>query len=276
MKHSALMLLLSFAASCLGVPLQSVALAADADPVKARLENSPRHHEWVEIETAPDHKLRCWVVYPEVSEKVTVVVVIHENRGLNDWARSAADQVAEAGYIAIAPDLLSGTGPNGGGTDSFADSGAARDGIYKLSSEQVKRDLDAVVAYGRKLPAANGKVAVGGFCWGGGTTFAYATHNPEIAAAFVFYGSNPREDDLLKQIKAPVYGFYGGNDFRITGRVPEVSDKMERLNKRFEPVIYEGAGHGFMRAGEQPDASEANRKARDEAWKRWRELLSQL
>jgi len=273
MKRSPFALSQWFAVSLCCMGFSSV--AAQGDPVQKRLEKSPRHHEWVEIEAAQGRKVRCWLVYPEISEKVAVVVVIHENRGLNDWARSAADQVAEAGYIAIAPDLLSGTGPNGGGTESFTNSDAARNGIYKLSSAQVPSDLDAVVKYARELPAANGKVAVGGFCWGGGTTFAYSVHNPDIAAAFVFYGPAPAEDSL-SQIQAPVYGFYGGNDFRISGRVPEVSQKMQALGKQYDPVIYEGAGHGFMRAGEDGTGSEADRKARDEAWKRWRGILARL
>lgn len=250
-------------------------LFAQSDPVQERLEESPRHHEWVEIEAGEGRKIRCWLVYPEVSEKVPAVVVIHENRGLNDWARSVTDQVAEAGYVAIAPDLLSGTGPDGGGTESFANSDAARDGIYKLSREQVQSDLDAVVEYAGQLSAVDGKVAVAGFCWGGGQTFAYATHNPDIAAACVFYGPAPAED-ALKNIKAPVYGFYGGNDFRISGQVPEVEQKMQELGKQYEPVVYEEAGHGFMRSGEGPNASEADRQAREEAWQRWREILGNL
>jgi carboxymethylenebutenolidase len=248
---------------------------AQSDPVQERLEKSPRHHEWVEVEAADGRKVRCWLVYPEVSEQVPAVVVIHENRGLNDWARSAADQMAEAGYVAIAPDLLSGTGPDGGGTESFASSDAARDGIYKLSREQVLSDLDAVVEHAAKLPAANGKVAVGGFCWGGGTTFAYATHNPDVAAACVFYGPAP-PDESLGKIEAPVYGFYGGNDFRISGQVPDVTKKMKELGKQYDPVVYEGAGHGFMRSGEDGSGSDADRQARDEAWRRWREILGQL
>lgn len=248
---------------------------AQSDPVHERLEKSPRHHEWVEVKAADGRKVRCWLVYPEVSEKALAVVVIHENRGLNDWARSAADQVAEAGYIAIAPDLLSGTGPNGGGTESFASSDAARGGIYRLPPAQVQSDLDAVAAYVSELPAASGQVAVGGFCWGGGTTFAYATHNPDLAAAFVFYGPAP-PDQSLGRIEAPVYGFYGGNDFRISGQVPEVTKKMKELGKQYDPVIYAGAGHGFMRSGEDGSGSDADRKAREEAWKRWRAILGRL
>jgi carboxymethylenebutenolidase len=247
-----------------------------ADPVAERLKDSPRHHEWVDVKTPTGRTVRSWLVYPEVDRPVPVVVVIHENRGLNDWARSVTDQVAEAGFVAIAPDLLSETGPEGGGTESYPSSDAAREGIYKLPPEQVQADLDAVVEYGRTLEAGNGAVAVAGFCWGGGQTFAYATHNPRIAAAFVFYGSAPRDRQSLGSIAAPVYGFYGGNDFRITGEVPQIARTMKELGKTFEPVTYDGAGHGFMRSGEAPDADEENRRARAEAWKRWKEILKKF
>ncbi|MCO6047635.1 dienelactone hydrolase family protein [Aeoliella sp. ICT_H6.2] len=247
-----------------------------ADETAKRLESSPRHHEWVDLKTADGRTVKCWVVYPEVSEKATAVLVIHENRGLNDWARSAADQVAEAGYIAIAPDMLSGTGPDGGGTSSFASEDAARTGIYQLKQDNVTANLDAAYKYAKQLDAANGKVAVSGFCWGGGQSFAYATKNPELAAAFVFYGTAPKDEAALESIKCPVYGFYGGNDFRITGQVPDVAEKMKELGKKYEPAIYEDAGHGFMRAGEAEDASKANRAGHDQAWQRWKKLLSGL
>lgn len=248
---------------------------AQAPQVVERLEQSPRHHEWIDVETGDGRQVRCWVVYPEVSEKATAVVLIHENRGLNDWARSVADQMAEAGYIAIAPDLLSGTGPDGGGTESFGGDDKARDGIYKLSAAQVQSDLDAVVAYAEQMPAANGKVVVGGFCWGGSQTFAYAAHNPQIEAALVFYGGAP-DADAMQKIAVPVYGFYGGNDFRISGEVPEVVKNMKEAGKKYEPVIYDGAGHGFMRSGEGPNASEADSKAREQAWTSLREILGTL
>jgi carboxymethylenebutenolidase len=137
------------------------------------------------------------------------------------------------------------------------------------------KDLDAVVAHAKKMKAANGKVAVSGFCWGGGKTFAYATRNPDIAAAFVFYGSAPPEDALSK-VKVPVYGFYGEMDNRITGAVPEVAKALKAADKKFEPVIYDGAGHGFMRTGEAKDGSAENRKAREQAWQRWKQILKSL
>jgi carboxymethylenebutenolidase len=211
-----------------------------------------------------------------VKSKVPAVVVIHENRGLTDWVRSVADQLAEAGYVAVAPDLLSGTGPGGGKTSDFASSDAAREGISKLAPDQVTADLTAVVDYAAKIPAASGKVAVAGFCWGGAQTFRLATNRKDLAAAFVFYGTAPQEKEALSRIATRVYGFYGGDDARVNATVPQTAEWMKELGKSFEPVTYEGAGHGFLRAGEEPGASEANRKARDEAWARWKSLLAKL
>jgi carboxymethylenebutenolidase len=245
--------------------------------VLERLEKSPRHHEWAEIDSAGGRKVRAWVVFPEVNHPATVVIVIHENRGLTDWVRGVADQLAEAGYVAIAPDFLSGTAPGGGGTAEYGSEDAARNGIGRLPQPQVTADLDAVYEYATKMPAGNKVVAVGGFCWGGGQTFAYATHNPKIAAAFVYYGSAPRNAADYAKIESPVYGFYGSNDFRITGEVPNVEKRMEEIGKKFEPVVYEGAGHGFMRQGEMvTDVDNADRKARNEGWERWKKILGEL
>ena len=241
----------------------------------SRLESSPRHHEWVKIETQAGRPVRAYVAYPQVNKSVPGIVVIHENRGLNDWARSVADQVAEAGYVAIAPDLLSGTGPEGGGTESYVSSDAAREGIYALALQQVLDDLDATVAYARQLEATTENVAVAGFCWGGGQTFRYAGHNSDITAAFVFYGKAP-ELEAMQGTTTPIYGFYGGNDHRITAAVADVQNMMRELGKTYEPVVYDGAGHGFMRSGEASDADPANKKARMQAWERWKELLAGL
>jgi carboxymethylenebutenolidase len=253
----------------------SVARAQGGDPVKERLDKSPRHHEWVDVEGKDGRQVKCFVVFPEVSDKAAAVIVIHENKGLTDWVRVVADSVAEKGYVAIAPDFLSGTGPNGGNTDSYASIDAATQGIYKLQEEQVMADLDAAAAYVTKLDASNGKLACMGFCWGGGKSFAYAARNPKLAAAMVFYGTAP-DEAMLKEIKAPVYGFYGGNDRRITGQVPSVTEKMQQLGKKYEPVVYEGAGHGFMRTGSQPDANAADRKAFEAAKERVKKILAAL
>lgn len=240
-----------------------------------RLEKSPRHHEWVKV-NYDDRTVNSFLVYPEVSEKTPVIIVIHENRGLNDWARSMADQIAEAGYIAIAPDLLSGAGPDGSGTAGFANSDDARTAIYGLSPEQVTADLKATIEYAKKIPAGNGKVAVIGFCWGGSQSFRLATNTDAIEAAFVCYGTGPKEEEAYKNISVPVYGFYGGNDNRVNATIDESKNYMEANNKTYEPVIYEGAGHGFFRAGEAEDASEANKKARQDGWERLKKLLKEI
>lgn len=240
-----------------------------------QLEKSPRHGEWVVV-TQGNRQVDAFVVYPEKAEKAMAVVVIHEIFGLTDWVRTVADELAANGYIAIAPDLLSGMGPDGGNTQSFKGGDGARQAIAKLPPDQITADLDACVDYLVGLPAANGKVAVCGFCWGGGQTFRYATHQPKLVAAFPFYGSGPTDPQELERIGCPVYGFYAKNDERVNATVAKSEEAMKSLNKTFEAVYYDGAGHGFMRAGQAPDASPGNREGREAAWKRWKELLKTI
>lgn len=255
------------------LPLLFATLAFAQAPLE-RLEKSPRHQEWVQVKHG-DRVVHAFVVYPEISTKATAVLVIHENQGLTDWVRSVADQLAEAGYIAIAPDLLSGYGPDGGRTKDFAP-GTAREGIGRLKPEGVTADLNAVADYALKIPAANGKIAVAGFCWGGSNSFRFATNRKDLKAAFVFYGTGPMDAESIARIQAPVHGFYGGNDERVNATIPKSEEVMKAAGKRYEPVIYPGAGHGFMRAGEDPAGSAENRKAREDGWKRWKELLKSL
>lgn len=245
---------------------------AQEDPVRARLDKSPRHHEWVEIERG-ERKLHAFVVFPETKEKAAAVLLIHENKGLTDWVRAVADQVAEAGYIAIAADLLSGVAPEGGRTEDFESVDAATKALYALDPAQVLADLEAAAEHALALDACNGKLSVAGFCWGGSRTWDFAAARKGLKAAFVFYGSAPKEAEALATIECPVYGFYGGEDARVNSTLDATRAAMEAAKKRFEPVIYEGAGHGFLRAGEAADASEPNKKARAEAWERWKKLL---
>ena len=246
------------------------------DWAKQQLAKSSRHQEWVPVKYG-NRTVNSFIVYPEVKSKATAVVVIHEIFGLSDWVRSLTDQLAEAGYIALAPDLLSGMGAKGGGTSDFTDRSAIGQAIRDLPPDQITADLNAVADYVSKLPAANGKVAVAGFCWGGSQTFRFATNRPSLQAAFVFYGTANDNKEAIAKIKAPVYGFYGGNDARVTATVPKTTELMKEAGKKYEPVIYEGAGHGFMRAGEDPaNTVEANKKARDEAWARWKSILKKL
>jgi carboxymethylenebutenolidase len=237
------------------------------DWAKARLEKSSRHGEWTDFKSG-DRTIKAFVVYPERKDKAPVVLVIHEIFGLTDWVRGVCDQLAESGVIAIAPDLLSG--------QTYADVDGARKAISALAKEQVQADLDATSVYALKIPAGNGSLAVCGFCWGGGWTFSYANMNPKLKAAYSFYGPAPEEASKVANIPCPVYGFYGENDERVNSTIPKAEELMKAADKKYEPVIYKGAGHGFMREGEMPSANEANKKARDDAWVRWKTLLKQL
>ncbi|HYL62882.1 MAG TPA: dienelactone hydrolase family protein [Candidatus Methylomirabilis sp.] len=250
------------------IPLAQLASAQDW--AKEKLAKSPRHGEWVTV-THGDRKVETFVVYPESKDKRPVVLIIHEIFGMTDWVQDLADQVAEAGYVAVAPDLLSGMGPNGGRSSSF-EQGKATEAVSHLNPDQVTADLNAAADYGEKLAASNGKLFVVGFCWGGSQSFRFATNRQNLAAAFVFYGGPP-DKDAVARIKAPVYGFFAGNDARIGAMIPDAITNMKAAGKTFDPVTYDGAGHGFMRAGEAPDANDANKKARAESWERWKSLM---
>jgi carboxymethylenebutenolidase len=240
---------------------------------KARLDASPRHHEYVPIKR-DNRTIQAFVVYPEVKEKAPVVILIHEIFGLTDWAKEMADEIAGKGFIVIAPDLLSGFGPNNGGTGEFADQDARVKAVSGLDPDGVLADLDAAANYGKKLAATNGKLAVAGFCWGGAKSFSFATYRKDLSAAFVFYGTGPAD---VSGVIAPVYGFYGGNDARVDATIPDTTRAMKAAGKKYEPVTYEGAGHGFMRAGEDPgDTNPANKKAREEGFARLVKVLKGL
>jgi carboxymethylenebutenolidase len=263
---------LKLAAATLLFPLAAISAHAQ-DWAKTRLEASPRHHEYVSLKHG-DRTVQAFVVYPEVKTKAPVVVLIHEIFGLTDWAKEMADELAAQGFIVVAPDLLTGFGPNGGGSSSFATQDDAVKAVSALDPAVVNADLDAAADYGKHLPAANGKLAVTGFCWGGGKSFAFATHRKDLSAAFVFYGPGPSD---VTTITAPVYGFYAGNDARIGATLPDTIKAMKAAGKTFEPVTYDGAGHGFMRAGEDPtNTVPANKTAREEAFARLVTLLKAM
>ncbi|MGA2753911.1 MAG: dienelactone hydrolase family protein [Terracidiphilus sp.] len=261
----------------------TLALAAPAsaqDWTKTILDKSPRHQEWVKVKygdrTPNPRTIDAFVVYPEVSHKAPVVLLIHEIFGLSDWARSMADDIAAMGYIVIAPDLLSGFGPNSGGTSAFPDQQSIIKAVSGLDPATVTADLNATADYALKLPSANGKLAVIGFCWGGGQSFRFATNRKGLSAAFVFYGPPPPAESL-KTITAPVYGFYAGSDARISATVPDTGTSMAAAGKTYDPVIYDDAGHGFMRAGEDPsNTNPANTAARTQALKRLESLLKTM
>ncbi|MDR8390144.1 dienelactone hydrolase family protein [Aliifodinibius sp. S!AR15-10] len=241
-----------------------------------QLENSPRHHQWVTLESQ-GRELHNFVVYPQVDEDVPVVIVIHENRGLNDWARSFADQLAGKGYIAVAPDLLSNTQDGIEKTSDFATSDAARSAIYELDPDGVTQDLKTVLNYAQNMDGGNGKVAVAGFCWGGSQSFRFATNAGDtIEAAFVFYGTAPEDQEAINRIEVPVYGFYGGDDQRVNSTISRTEEMMIIAGNTYEYEIYEGAGHAFMRSGDDPNGEQPNIEARNNSWNRLVKLLSNL
>lgn len=253
------------------VILLAAQVVSAQDWAKATLNKSPRHQEWVTVKHG-GRSVQTFVVYPESKDKTPVVLIIHEIFGMTDWVQDLADQVAAAGYIAVAPDLLSGMGPNGGRSSAFDQSGAM-EAVSHLDPNQVTADLSAAADYAKKLPASTGKLFVVGFCWGGGQSFRFATNRPDLSAAFVFYGTPP-DKDAMARIDAPVYAFYAGMDMRVDATIPDATAGMKAAGKTYEPVTYDGAGHGFMRAGEAPDANDANKKAREDSWVRLKALLA--
>lgn len=242
---------------------------------KEQLENSPRHHEWIDVKNG-DRNVHCFVAYPEKALNTTVVVVIHENRGLNDWARSFTDQVAAAGYLAIAPDLLSDFDGEHSKTTDFESSDDARAALYQLEADQVTQDLKNVIAYAKAAPASSGKVVVAGFCWGGSQSFRIATNSSDIGASLVFYGSAPSDPGAYERIQVPVYGFYGENDQRINQGIPAADSTMRSLGKTYEYEIYQGAGHAYMRRGDDPAVNDDNTTARNKSWERINKILSAM
>jgi len=258
---------------------QAPAAAATADnpaipPANAasaeRLRNSPRHGEWVDIKMPSGAPLRSFVVYPERKDKGPVVLVIHDIGGMSDWGRAVGDQLAKDGFIAIVPDFLSGKGPNGGGTEELGQ--GVGPAIRTLTPDDVAARLNAALAYGKSLPSSNRKTGVIGFCWGGSASFHYATAQPELDASVVYYGTPPMktvdgaqvvDPAALEKIKAPVIGFYGGSDARVSSTVEPTAAEMTKLGKSYESHVMEGAGHGFLKG---QASSEANGKAAADAW----------
>lgn len=249
------------------LPIMLVALLTAVAPATGTVDG-----DWLEIER-DGRTLRTWVARPEGAGPFPTIIVIHANRGLDDWTRSVADRLAAEGYIAAAPDLLSGMAPGGGGAADFDSSDAAREGIYALGEDQIRADLFALADWLERAEGSNGKVSVSGFCWGGSRTFWMATQRPGLAAAYVFYGTAPEGDDALAAVTAPVYGFYGGDDARVNATIEATTTRMSATGTTYEPVVYDGAGHGFMARGESEDASEANLTAMQRSWERWRDLL---
>jgi carboxymethylenebutenolidase len=247
------------------------ALPPSANAAKARLDHSPRHFEWADVKVSGSSTpVKTFIVYPERKDKAPVVIVIHEIFGLSDWIRGVADQLAREGFIAVAPDLVSGKGPGGGGTEAVPSQDDVVKLVMALPRDEVNRRLNAVRDYAIKLPSASGRTATVGYCWGGSSSFAYAAAQPALDAAVVYYGTAP-DASALAGIKAPVLGLYGGDDARVTSKVDGTKAEMQKQGRPFEAEVYPGAGHGFLRQQDGRDG--ANYKATKSAWPRTVEFL---
>jgi carboxymethylenebutenolidase len=239
-----------------------------ADPYVAdALKTSPRHGEWIDVKMADGKMMKSWITYPARSDKAPVVIVIFEIFGMNPWVQGVTDQLAKDGFIAIAPDLLYGMAPNGGGSEELGSAGIGP-AIRNLTPDIRAARLNAVMAYGKSIPSSNGKTGVVGFCWGGGSSLLYAIAQPDLQAAVMYYGPGPTVPgsqtlDLsgLPAVKASVLALYPGTDNRTLATAEPISAEMKKLGKSFEYHVYEGARHGFMHQG-----TEADYKAATESW----------
>ena len=244
-------------------------LPADHRMAKKVLATSPRRGEWVDI-PAGDVKLHTWISYPERNDKVPLVVVIHPSPGYMEWTRGVADQLAQEGFLALAPDFLSGMAPNGGGQESFEYPDDIVKARGRLKDDEAMRRLKAAREYGLKLPMANGRSAALGFCWGGGMAFSLAAEIPELNAAVVYYGGAP-DPAAMAKINAPVIGFYGTDDARLIATVEPTAAAMKKLGKSYEPHIYEHGTHAFL----YMQGLASNREATEDAWPRTIAFLRQ-
>jgi len=230
---------------------QDVVLPPIMDNAEAALKASTRHQEYLRLKLPSGGEVNTFVVYPERPDKAPVIIVIHEIFGMTDWVNAVADRLAAEGFIALAPDMI---------TDM---EGANAMGLVRaLTNEQIVERLNAVYEYGLSIPAANGKIGVTGFCWGGSATWLYTTAQPKLDAAVVYYGTAP-ETASLANVQAPTIGMFAENDARVDVTIGPAKEELDRLGKSFTYTIFPGAGHGFLRA---QDAIPANLEAAKKAW----------
>jgi carboxymethylenebutenolidase len=242
----------------------------DANPVAAEqlataLKSSPRKSAWVDIKGSNGTPIKSFVVYPDRRDKAPVVIVVMEIFGLSDWIRGVTDQLAKEGFIAIAPDFLSGMGPNKGGSAELGSQGSTQ-AIGAVTLDDRMRIMNDVRAYAATMPSANGKLGAVGFCWGGGTTFAYALTQPALNAAVSYYGPMPTDPAAYANAKVPVLGLYGANDNRVNANIELAKTEMAKAKASYDPRIFEGAGHGFLRQQAGNANAPGNLKAAEQAW----------
>ena len=246
-------------------PARDPNLPADETTARAALDHSPRHGEFLDVPGPGGTPIRTWVVYPERADKAPVVLLIHEIFGLSDWMRAVADQFAAEGFLAVAPDLLSGMGPGGGGTESLGSRDSVVALIRRLSPADARARLDAVRAWAVAQPSATGRCSSVGFCWGGSRSFELAAAQPALDAAVVYYGTSP-DSATLAAVRAPVLGLYGGDDARVNATIEPAQKALGARKQPYEPHQFAGAGHGFLR--QQTGREGANLAATKQAWPR--------
>ncbi|RAJ12638.1 dienelactone hydrolase family protein [Arenibacter echinorum] len=237
-----------------------------------QLSEIPIHQEWVDFERDNGSVLKALVVHPESGTATNAVIIIHENLGLNEWIMAFSKKVAGQGFLVIAPDLISNSVEGVEKTTDFENIDKVRDAIYALDQEQVTKDLNLVYNYVKNDPSVNGKISVVGFGWGGSQSFSYAAQNPDLESVMVYYGTAPKDLTTLKNIKSPVYGFYGAADNRVNGTIPDTEKTMKDYGNLYSFDIYEDAGHAFMSRGAE-EAYGPNNMAYEKSWKKLITLL---
>jgi carboxymethylenebutenolidase len=208
------------------------------------------HSEYVKYISGRD-TITAYLAYPERAEPAPAVIVIHDIYGMSDRLRPAVELLAQRGFVAIGPDLLS----RRGGTSAVADS--ARRFIMSLHPDTVTQDLDATYAYLKTIRAVRpDRIGVIGFCWGGGQSFRYATNNPGLRAFVVCYGSGP-DTAALARIKAKGFGVYAENDARINTGLTDLTAALQRARVDYQHQVYPGVGHAFLQTREKPEVADS-------------------
>jgi carboxymethylenebutenolidase len=237
-----------------------------------KLTEAPRHQEWVDFTRDNGSVLKTLIVYPENNTAAKKVILIHDNLGLNEWIKVFSHKLAGQGFLVVTPDLISNCIGSIEKTTDFENTDKAREAIYTLDQQQVLKDLDMVYNYVENDSQSNGKISVIGFGWGGSQSFYYATQEPNLESVMVYYGTAPKDLSTLKNIKSPVYGFYGAADNRVNQTIPDTEKTMREFGNLYEFDIYENAGHAFMSRGAE-EAYGPNTMAYEKSWKKLISLL---
>ncbi|WP_311028124.1 dienelactone hydrolase family protein [Mesorhizobium koreense] len=244
-----------------GAAAAAIAPLLAADPARAAIVAATDERIKGEDIAYPgaDGEMKGYLVRPAGQDgKLPAVMVIHENRGLNEHIRDVARRLALEGFMVLAPDFLT---PSGG---TPADEEKARQMISALDPAKTTANSVATVTYLRGRPDGRGKVGAVGFCWGGGLTNRTAVNAPDLAAGVAYYGMQPDATDVAK-IHAALLLHYAGLDERTNAGIPAFQEALEKNGKDFQIYIYEGANHAF---NNDTSAARYDKKAAELAWGR--------